>query len=162
MKKTMTREEMIEFIKANPGVKITHELFDDYEYIYLGEDGNVYDENDYLFEDWHSPMHNGIRLRIGGNWEYGWSVYKAQWEALCNEALQELREGEAIPETISLFNPTLEDVKTKIKLAYAIAILKNNPAYIGWMLSSRLVDVVKNAYANGKFTEDFDDKEHKA
>ena len=27
MEKTMTREKMIEFIKANPGVKITHELF---------------------------------------------------------------------------------------------------------------------------------------
>lgn len=73
----MTREEMIEFIKANPGVKVTHELFSADEYLYTAGIGNVYDENGYLFEDWHSPFHNGLRMRTGGSWENGWQIYKS-------------------------------------------------------------------------------------
>ena len=41
----MTREAIIIFMQENPNVKITHTLFDSNEYIYLKEDGNVYDEN---------------------------------------------------------------------------------------------------------------------
>ena len=66
-----TRSEMIEFIKANPDVKITHILFDKSEYIYSKEDGNIYDENGYLFEDWYGNR-DGIRMRNGGKWDTGW------------------------------------------------------------------------------------------
>lgn len=70
----MKRSEMIAFIKANPYVKITHFLFDTGEYIYSAKDGCVYEENNYLFEDWDefSLAHNGIRTRVGGLWEDGW------------------------------------------------------------------------------------------
>ena len=46
----MTRTEMLDFIRNNPNTKITHGLFEPYEFLYMGNDGNVYDENDYLFE----------------------------------------------------------------------------------------------------------------
>lgn len=75
----MTRSEMIEFIKENPYVHITHDLFDADEYIYSDIDGLVWDEHGYLFEDWDSVTnnwsgHNGIRMRIGGSWETGWHI----------------------------------------------------------------------------------------
>lgn len=70
----MTRDEMIVFMEENPNVKITHTLFDSDEYIYQKEDGKVYDENGYLFDDWYSDRNNGVRMRTGGNWEDGWSV----------------------------------------------------------------------------------------
>lgn len=74
----MTRTEMIEFIKENPYVHITHFLFSNDEYIFSLENGKVYDENHYLFEDWYSPNDirgwNGIRCRAGGDWEDGWSI----------------------------------------------------------------------------------------
>lgn len=40
----MTRTEMIEFIKENPYVHITHDLFSTDEYIYSDIDGLVWDE----------------------------------------------------------------------------------------------------------------------
>ena len=74
----MTRNEMIEFIKENPFVNITHPLFAHDEYIFSMESGNVYDEAGYLFEDWYSPNDctgwNGIRMRTGGKWEDGWYI----------------------------------------------------------------------------------------
>lgn len=77
--KDMTRDEMIAFIKSNPGVKITHRFFSSNEYIYSKNNRDVYDELGYLFEDWYSPnSHNGIRIRNGHEniqWETGWSVY---------------------------------------------------------------------------------------
>lgn len=75
----MTRNEMIEFIKNNPNVRITHDLFDADEYIYSDIYGLVWSENGYLFEDWDSFTDmwsgvNGIRMRIGGKWEDGWRI----------------------------------------------------------------------------------------
>ena len=72
---------MINFILENPNVPITHTLYDSDEYIFSKENGLVYDENGYLFENWDSMVDkwtgwNGIRLRSGGNWEDGWSVKK--------------------------------------------------------------------------------------
>ena len=55
IEKSMTRNEMLEFIKI-PGMKISHALFDSSEYLYSCEDGNVYDENGYLFEDWYGVV----------------------------------------------------------------------------------------------------------
>ena len=46
----MSRNEMIEFIRKNPFVHITHFLFDNDEYIYSYEDGLVYDEHGYLLK----------------------------------------------------------------------------------------------------------------
>lgn len=73
----MDRSTMIVFIQENPNVKIRHPLFSNDEYIYQKEDGKVYDENEYLFEDWYSEekgQHNGIRMRTGVNWDDGWEV----------------------------------------------------------------------------------------
>ena len=75
----MTRTEMIEFIKQNPYVHITHDLFSADEYIYSDIDGLVWDENGYLFENWDSVTdmwsgNNGIRMRTGGKWEDGWNI----------------------------------------------------------------------------------------
>lgn len=71
----MTRSEMITFIKANPFIPITHLLFDDSEYIYADEQGNVWDENGNLFEDWYTPyMHDGIRLRDKDWWLSEWEI----------------------------------------------------------------------------------------
>lgn len=71
----MDRDTMIKFMEENLGVKITHELFGNDEFIYQKDNGCVYDENGYLFEDWYSSglgRHDGIRMRKGGNWEDGW------------------------------------------------------------------------------------------
>lgn len=75
----MTRDEMIKFIKENPFVNITHDLFSTKEFIYADNNGLVYDENGYLFEDWDRTINkwsgnNGIRLRSGGSWEDGWYI----------------------------------------------------------------------------------------
>ena len=75
----MTRTEMIEFIKENHYVHITHPLFDDSEYIYSADDGNVYEEHGYLFENWDNITDmwsgfNGIRMRTGGSWEIDWHL----------------------------------------------------------------------------------------
>lgn len=73
----MSRDDIIIFMKENPNTKVTHWLFSSDEFIYQKEDGRVYDENGYLFEDWCSNgagQHNGIRMRIGGNWDDGWKV----------------------------------------------------------------------------------------
>lgn len=75
----MTRTEMVAYIKANPYVHITHNLFDANEYIYSDIDGLVWDENGYLFENWDSVTDmwsgcNGIRMRQGDFWEDGWTI----------------------------------------------------------------------------------------
>ena len=72
----MTRTEMIGFIRENPFVKVKHKLFMEGECLYSNGDGNVYEEHGYLFEDFTSPQHNGIRMRSGGSWETGWSLYE--------------------------------------------------------------------------------------
>lgn len=75
----MTRTEMIEFIKENPNVKITHSLFAPDEYIYSLPNGVVYTEEGYLFEDWIvGSYHSGIRARQGDLWEDDWSLYKGE------------------------------------------------------------------------------------
>ena len=74
---TMTRDEMIEFIKANPGLKIAHRYFSTEEYIVMRDDGNVYTEEGYLFEDWYSigpGAHSGIRDRVDSYFQTGWFV----------------------------------------------------------------------------------------
>lgn len=74
MQKIMTRLEMMAVLTSRPNTKITHRLFDDNEYIYLGPDGKVYDENGYLFDDWDTARHNGVRMRKGNAWETGWMI----------------------------------------------------------------------------------------
>ena len=71
----MNRIEMIDFIKKNPYVKITHELFGYDEYIFSKPDGNVYTKEGYLFEDWTAPYHDGIRNRNDAAWQDNWSLY---------------------------------------------------------------------------------------
>lgn len=74
----MTRTEMIAFIKANPYVNITHEMFGPDEYIYSKPGGMVYTEEGYIFEAWLFDEHTGIRDRQGGLWEDGWSLYDSK------------------------------------------------------------------------------------
>lgn len=75
-KSYMYRDYMINFIKRFNYIPITHEYFDNDEYIY-SDKNIVKDENGYYFEDWGidgSNIHNGIRMRSGGNWETGWKI----------------------------------------------------------------------------------------
>lgn len=77
----MTRTEILAFLRGNPYKRVTHRLFDPSEYLYAAEDGNIYDENGYLFEDWDtgSFAHNGLRMRTGGPWETDWEIiYKGE------------------------------------------------------------------------------------
>lgn len=79
----LNRSEMIELIKKHPHLPFAHRLFSHGEYIYSNASGDVYDENGYLFEDWHSEgpgCHAGIRLRIGGAWEHGWRICISEQE----------------------------------------------------------------------------------
>lgn len=78
----MERSEAIAVLLTKPGTKLTHSNFSPDEYIYSDGSGNVYDEANLLFEDWenngYSPNvtvgHDGLRSRIGGSWEKGWSI----------------------------------------------------------------------------------------
>lgn len=73
-----SRDWAITILNHHPNVKITHRLFSTDEYIY-GRNGKVYDENDYLFEDWISEglgRHDGMRMRVDELWNDGWNFYK--------------------------------------------------------------------------------------
>ena len=71
----MNKVEIIDIVRENPGVKIRHISFGSDEYLYSKEDGNLYDENNYLFEDYHSYKRNdGMRIRQGDYWINGWSI----------------------------------------------------------------------------------------
>lgn len=85
----MKRAEMILFLRDHPNVKITHTSFDSDEYIYSLENGCIYDENGYLFEDWTNARwsRDGIRSRTGGLWEDGWKIKDEQEE--CTSPLEE-------------------------------------------------------------------------
>lgn len=77
-RKYFTRNEIIDYMKSHRGVKIKHDLFTDSEYLVMKKDGLIYDENDYLFEDWISKFHNGMRIRVGGSWENNWYVFNTE------------------------------------------------------------------------------------
>lgn len=74
----MNRVTAINFMLENPYVHITHVLFDENEYIFATEDGDIYDENGYLFEDWaafsNGGGRNGLRARTGKEWQTGWRI----------------------------------------------------------------------------------------
>lgn len=70
-----SRQYAINDMLTHPLVRYTHRNFSPDEYIYAKPDGNIYTEEGYLFEDWHSEgpgQHNGMRMREGGSWEDGW------------------------------------------------------------------------------------------
>ena len=72
----MTKSDAIKYMRDNNYVKITHCLFASHEYIYMKSDGNIYTEEGYLFEDFHSFYRfDGMRMRTGTRWEEGWSKY---------------------------------------------------------------------------------------
>ncbi len=74
MPEYISRIDMMAALTSRPGTKISHHLFSPEEYIYLANDGRVYDENDYLFDDWDSHAYCGLRMRSGGAWETGWYI----------------------------------------------------------------------------------------
>lgn len=69
---SMTKVEIMALLQKYPYIRITHNLFTKEEYIYSKEDGRIYDENGYLFEDWYSVFNCGLRMRIGDEWNSGW------------------------------------------------------------------------------------------
>ena len=78
MESNNSREWALNILKNSPGVKIKHKLFNSskLEFIYSKEDGNVYDSNGKLFEDWglgkYPYAYTGMRMRIGC--QDGWSL----------------------------------------------------------------------------------------
>ena len=79
IKNIMSRDDMIKFIKENHNIHISHSLFADDEYIYSDANGIIRDESGNIFENWDSDTDmwsgiNGIRLRVGGNWDTGWYI----------------------------------------------------------------------------------------
>lgn len=74
MPEYISRVEMMAALTSRPGTKIAHKLFTSDEYLYMGVDGKIYDENNYLFDDWEHPAICGLRMRQGGNWETGWYI----------------------------------------------------------------------------------------
>ena len=71
----MTKNEAIDFMRDNEGVKITHYHFAPEEYIYM-KNGVIYTEENYIFEDFYSTSHNGMRMRSGYCWQNGWKEYE--------------------------------------------------------------------------------------
>ena len=73
---SLSRDEIIAYMQANHFARVRHKLFDKNEYLYMADDGFIYDENGYLFENWQDPFRwDGMSIRWGGAWEQGWSVY---------------------------------------------------------------------------------------
>lgn len=69
----MTRSEVIRLMEKCPYCKVTHRLFSPNEYLYAKENGDVYTEEGYLFEDWgKTHSHDGMRMRVGDEWMDGW------------------------------------------------------------------------------------------
>ena len=66
------------YMYEHPLIHITHNLFDEDEYIYYDDqDSVIKDENGSVFEDWseHSTSYNGIMIRYPQDvWKYGWYI----------------------------------------------------------------------------------------
>ena len=71
----MTYNEMLQTIKNNHNLKISHTSFAPHEYIYSKENGVVYDSKGEIFDDFYSVAHCGLREKYDGEWEYGWYLY---------------------------------------------------------------------------------------
>ena len=72
-----TKDEIIDYMRKNFYAKVSHWLFDSDEYLYMKPDGNIYTEEGYLFEDFHTNYRNdGMRCRTGRYWETGWKILK--------------------------------------------------------------------------------------
>ena len=87
LEKVWTRQNMINDMMVNPYVRYTHPNFSSDEYIYTKEDGRIFTEEGYLFEDWTSEgpgKHNGMRMRAGGSWEDGWTRYSDEEKEIRN------------------------------------------------------------------------------
>lgn len=93
-KSYMDRDYMINFIKRFNYIPITHEYFDNDEYIF-SDRGIIKDENGCYFEDWGynngADIHNGIRMRSEGNWNTGWKI--KVFDNWYNEILKISKEG---------------------------------------------------------------------
>lgn len=75
----MSRDDLLEELFTLDRIKFKHELFDEDEYLIKPfETSIIYDENDYLFENWYDDYHDGIIRRSGGYWEDGWSIVERE------------------------------------------------------------------------------------
>jgi hypothetical protein len=71
----MTKDQAIDYMLQNPYRKVTHRLFSSDEYLYSRGDGIIYDEADYVFEDFWSDgpaARCGMRIRSEEFWLTGW------------------------------------------------------------------------------------------
>lgn len=75
-KDQMTKTELFIELHKRPNVKFVHRLFSSDEYLINKEDGCIYDENGYLFEnfDLDDDTHNGMRIRRDSVWDDGWTI----------------------------------------------------------------------------------------
>lgn len=72
----MTKTEIIDFMRENEGIKVTHFLFTPEEYLYM-KNGVVYSEEGYIFEDFYSEHRcDGLRIRSGNMWQNGWKLWR--------------------------------------------------------------------------------------
>lgn len=66
------------YMYEHPFIHISHNLFDEDEYIYYdNQESVIKDENGNVFEDWseHSTSYNGIMIRYPQDvWKYGWYI----------------------------------------------------------------------------------------
>ena len=75
----VSREAAIDVLKKINQIKKSRIDFSILMSISMAKMEKVYDERGYLFEDWVSEgagKHDGIRARVGGTWEDGWSLYE--------------------------------------------------------------------------------------
>lgn len=112
MVKLGTVEWAIFILKNYPMVKITHKYFSSEEYFYSKDDGNAYDENNYLMDDWESDDKNGMRIRTEGNFKDGWYFYNIN-ELTYNDIIKITLDSfvaEIIEEAQDFTNPYFDDI----------------------------------------------------
>lgn len=71
----MTKDQAIHYMLNNPNCHVWHPLFSPNEFLFAKEDGIIYDECGYVFEDFEeNSSRAGMRLRWEDVWLSGWRV----------------------------------------------------------------------------------------
>lgn len=74
----MSKLNILVYMYEHPNVRISHDLFDDNEYIYYDKECDcIKDEYNNIFESWEEGrnIYNGFYARTGSRWDYGWHLY---------------------------------------------------------------------------------------
>lgn len=77
----MSKLQILVYMYEHPYEKITHDSFNDYEYLYYDKTNDcIKDEHNNVFESWEcysKPYgYNGFLIRNTAKWDYGWKIYK--------------------------------------------------------------------------------------